>query len=49
MGWLFGYSVGSMAMALVVVRIFEAVTSPFFKAPSWMWRKLSFSSRRGRR
>lgn len=49
MTWLFGYTLGSMAAALVVVRIFEAVAGPFFTAPSWVWRRLPFSSRRGRR
>ena len=49
MGWLVGYTLGSMAAALVVVRAFEAVTDPFFKAPSKIWRRLRSSSERGQR
>ena len=49
MGWLFSYTLGSLAAALVVVRIVEFVTNPFFTAPPKVWRKLRFSSQRGRR
>lgn len=43
MGWLVGYTLGSMAAALVVVRVFEAVTDPFFRAPSKILRKFRSS------
>jgi hypothetical protein len=40
MGWLWSYTLGSMAMAMIVVRLFEAVTNPFLTAPSKVLRKL---------
>jgi hypothetical protein len=40
MGWLWGYTLGSMAMAMIVVRIFEFATSSFLTAPSKVLRKL---------
>jgi len=49
MGWLVGYTLGSMAAALVVVRVFEAVTDPFFRAPGRILRKFQSSSERGQR
>jgi len=49
MGWLVSYTLGSMAAALVVVRVFDAVTEPFFMAPSRVWRKFRSSSERGQR
>lgn len=48
MGWLLGYVIGSMAAAVVVVRIFEYVTSPFLTAVSKTQRKGLFSFLRGR-
>jgi hypothetical protein len=47
MGWLVSYTLGSMAAALVVVRVFEKVSDPFFRAPSMIWRKLRSSSEHG--
>ena len=49
MGWLVGYTLGSMAAALVIVRGFEAVTDPLFRVPSRIWRKFWSSSERGQR
>ena len=49
MGWLIGYTLGSMAAALVVVRGFEAVTDPLFRVPSRIWRKFWSSLERGQR
>jgi hypothetical protein len=49
MGWLVGYTLGSMAAALVIVRGFEAVTDPLFRVPSRIWRKFWSSSARGQR
>jgi len=48
MGWLWGYTLGSMAMAMIVVRLFEAVTNPFLTAPSKALRMLRSLFRFGR-
>lgn len=47
MGWLWGYTLGSMAMAMVVVRVFESVTDPFLAAPSKTLRKIRSLLRSG--
>ena len=48
MGWLLGYVIGSLAAAVVVVRIFEYATSPFLTVLSKKQRKGLFSFLRGR-
>lgn len=47
MGWLWGYTLGSMAAAMVVVRVLESVSDPFLTGPSKTLRKLRSLFRSG--